>query len=459
MMALRPRPPHHATASMSATAIRAAHSHLLAARFPAALATIAPFRGTLPANLLYALALAGSGDVVGAAPLMAAIADANPGSRHPVLDLLPLVPCAAATHLRAAIALRPHDPALHTALGTTLAETGPMAEAIGALDRVTRLCPTDGLAWSNLGKAFAADAQFDAADVAFATARTLAPENARIAYNQAVMLLKSGRLAEGWQALQARHALPGRPSPLPGPRLTDLDVAGRTVLLRHDEGFGDTLQFIRFAAPLAARGARVIAAMPPPLQRIVATAPGIAAVFGMADLPHYDLWAPLLDIPALFGGDFLADVPYLRGDPSASTLPPGRKVGVVWAGDPKGLLDPQRSVPLEALVPLAKRHNVIWVSLQKDRPAPPWMHDPMGAVRDFADTAAIVMQLDVVVSVDTAVAHLAGALNKPVLLLDRYDNCWRWLSGRTDSPWYPTLRIVRQPSPGDWAGAVAALPL
>ena len=445
---------------MSSTAIRTAHGHLLATRFPAALVAIAPFRGSPPADLLYALALAGSGDVPGAAPLLAAIASANPGSRHPVLDLLPLIPTAAGPdHLRAAISLRPNDPALSTALGTILAETGPTAEAIDAFDRVTVLVPADPVAWSNLGKALAAEARFEASDAAFATARALAPGDARIAYNRAVMLLKAGRFAEGWPALEARHGLPGRPPPLPGKRLTDLDIAGQTVLLRHDEGFGDTLQFIRFAAPLAARGARVIAAMPPALQRIVGTAPGVTAVFGMADLPHYDRWAPLLDVPALFDGAIPAEVPYLRAEPAGSALPAGRRIGVVWAGDPQGLLDRQRSVALAALAPLAERRDIVWISLQKDQTAPPWMHDPMGGVRDFADTAAIVAQLDAVVSVDTAMAHLAGALGKPVLLLDRYDSCWRWLTGRTDSPWYPTLRIVRQPSPGDWAAAVAALPI
>ena len=445
---------------MSATAIRTAHAHLLAARFPAALGAIAPFRGTPPADLLYALALAGAGDAEDAAPLLAAIAKANPGSRHPVLDLLPLIPSdAAPAHLRAAIALRPHDPALHAALGTALTETGPMAASIDAFTSVTMLTPADPIAWSNLGKALAVEDRFDAADTAFATARTLAPDDARIAYNRAVMLLKAGRFVEGWPALKARHALPGRPPPLPGPRLTDLDVAGRTILLRHDEGFGDTLQFIRFSAELAARGARVIAAMPPPLQRIVATAPGVAQVVGMAELPHYDRWAPLLDVPALFDGAIPAELPYLRAGPAAAALPPGRKIGVVWAGDPKGLLDRQRSIPLDALAPLADRRDITWVSLQKDQPSPAWMYDPMRTVRDFADTAAIVAQLDAVISVDTAVAHLAGALARPVLLLDRYDSCWRWLSGRTDSPWYPSLRIVRQPSPGDWPGAVAKLTL
>ncbi|MDT7952685.1 MAG: peptide transporter [Acetobacteraceae bacterium] len=445
---------------MAPTALHVAHSHLLASRFAAALAAVAPIRGNPSADLLYALALAGIGEVEAAAPLLAAIAAANAKNRHPVLDLLPLLPAAAApAHLRAAAARRPHDPALPAALATILAEIGPMDEALEAFRRVVALAPAEAAGWSNLGKALAATAQFEAAEAAFQTARRLTPGDARIAYNQAITLLKAGRYAEGWPALKVRHALPGRPPPLPGRRLTDLDIAGRTVLLRHEEGFGDTLQFIRFAPLLADRGARVIAAVPPGLRSIVATVPGLKAVHGMNDLPRYDLWAPLLDVPALFVDAVPANTPYFRAGPPSVALPGGRRVGLVWAGDGAMPLDRQRSLPLDALAPLAERRDITWISLQKGRPAPPWMFDPMSSVQDFADTAAIVAQLDAVVSVDTAVAHLAGALGKSVVLLDRYDNCWRWLSGRTDSPWYPRLRIVRQSSPGDWAGVIAALPL
>lgn len=443
---------------MSDTAIRIAHTHLLATRFDAALAAIAPHQTSAAGGLLYALALAGSGDIAAAAPLLAAIAAANPASRHPVLDLVPLIPPAAApAHLRAAAALRPRDPALHSALGTILAEIGPMPEAVDAFARAAALAPGDPAAWSNLGKALAAEARFDEADAAFATARRLAPTDARIAYNQATALLKSGRLAAGWTALAARHALPGRPPPLPGPRLSDLDVAGQIILLRHDEGFGDTLQFIRYAQPLAARGARVIVAMPPALLRIIATAPGVAESIPLTATPRVDRWAPLLDVPALFGEELPASVPYLRAEGSAPALPPGRRIGVVWAGDPRGVLDRQRSFPVAALEPLWAVPGNSWISLQKDTAPPAWMHDPMRPVRDFADTADIVAQLDLVISVDTAVAHLAAALGKPVWLLDRYDACWRWLTGRTDSPWYPTLRIIRQTTPGDWPGVIAAV--
>lgn len=441
----------------SDTAIHIAHGHLLAGRFPAARDAAAPYRAAAGGALLYALALAGTGEVAAAAPLLANIAAANPANRHPVLDLIALIPpAAAAAHLRAAARLRPHDPALHAALGTILAEIGPMTDAIEAFARVTSLLPNDPAAWSNLGKACAAEARFADADAAFATARRLAPADARIAYNHAAALLKSGRLAAGWAGLAARHSLPGRPPPLPGSRLTDLDVAGQTILLRHDEGFGDTLQFIRYARPLAERGARVIAAMPPALLRIVATAPGVAGVVPVTAVSHYDRWAPLLDVPALFGDEIPASTPYLRTEPTESGLPPGRRIGVVWAGDPRGLLDRQRSLPVAALDPLRALPGISWISLQKDVVPPAWTYDPMRGVRDFADTAGIVAQLDLVISVDTAVAHLAAALGKPVWLLDRYDACWRWVTGRTDSPWYPTLRIFRQSTPGDWSGVIAA---
>ncbi len=438
-------------------AIRTAHAHLLARRFEAARQAAAPYRTSAAGGLLHALALAGTGAVAAAAPRLAAIAAANPASRHPVLDLLPLIPpAAAAAHLRAAAQFRPLDPALPAALGTVLAEIGPVPDAIDAFARATRLAPSDAAGWSNLGKALAADSRVDEADAAFATARRLAPDDAQIAYNHAIALLKSGRHAAGWAALAVRHALPGRPPPMLGPRLTDLDVAGKTILLRHDEGFGDTLQFIRYARPLAARGATVVAAMPPALLRLVATAPGVSRVVPLNSGSSFDRWAPLLDVPALFGDEIPVGVPYLRAVSPGPTLPPGRRVGLVWAGDPRGLLDRQRSLPVAALEPLRALPGIVWINLQKDVAPPAWMHDPMRAVRDFADTAAIVAQLDLVISVDTAVAHLAAALGKPVWLLDRYDACWRWLTGRADSPWYPTVRIIRQTIPGGWPDVIAA---
>ncbi len=432
-----------------------AYGQLLAGRFAAAARRAAPWAAEPDGALLHALALAGSGKVERAAPLLAAIGDANPDRDHPVQDLLRLLPPGAGLpHLRAALRERPDDARLLGALGALLAETGPMDEAVDAFQRVVALRPGNALGWSNLGKALAAEGEWDEAEAAFARALALTPGDARIAYNRAVSLLKSGRLAEGWRALRVRHALPGRPPPLPGPRLENLDVAGRTVLLRHEEGFGDTLQFVRYATALADRGARVVLAMPPALERITRTVPGVADVVPHDVPASYDVWAPLLDVPALFEGAVPGAVPYLRADSPAPRCRPAARSD--WSGPAT------RTGCWTAPAPCRKRRlsrcgrcpNVVWVSLQKGAPAPPWMLDPMNGVRDFADTAGIVAQLDLVVSVDTAVTHLAGGLGKPVLLMDRYDACWRWGVGREDSDWYPGLRIVRQTRPGDWGGVV-----
>jgi hypothetical protein len=273
------------------------------------------------------------------------------------------------------------------------------------------------------------------------------------------------------------------------PALSDLpDLAGRTVLAVHEEGFGDTLQFLRYLPLLARRGVRVLMVAPTELTRLLRAVPGIAAVVSdAAELPDYDYHCPFFSLPRAFATTLEtipAAIPYLHADPAlaaawAARLPGAEgalRVGLVWAGQARPwlsgftTLDRRRSMTLADFTPLARIQGVRFVSLQKGTPAreaatpPPGLdlHDPMGAAKDFADTAAIIANLDLVISVDTAVVHLAGALGKPVFLLDRYDACWRWLSGRDDSPWYPTLRIFRQKRVGEWgpvmrrvAGALA----
>ena len=248
------------------------------------------------------------------------------------------------------------------------------------------------------------------------------------------------------------------------------------MLLTHEAGYGDTLQFCRYVPLLAARGARIVLAV---RRRCNGCWAGCRASEGCvaanAALPDYDWHCPMMSLPSVFATTLEtipAEVPYITADPAmvadwAARLPaaPGLRVGLVWAGQARPWLpgfatvDTRRSTSLAQFAPLGAVEGVRFVSLQADAPGseardpPPGLalHDPMASVTDFADTAAIVANLDLVVSVDTSVAHLAGALGKPVFLLDRYDNCWRWLSGRSDSPWYPTLRIFRQTKIGDWA--------
>ncbi len=465
------------TAKPSRSDLRHALQALHAGKFAIAAASSAAWAdgADLEAELIHALAVAAGGDT-SAAPALARIARSHPAANHPVQDLLDLLrrhgrPAAAVPHLRAAMAEMPQDARLPALLGTLLSEVGPMADSVAAFQRAATLQP-DGAAWSNLGKALAAEGWFAEADDAFRRALALAPHDPQLALNHAVVLLKSGRLAEGWAAFACRHRLPGRARPLPGPQLAGLDdLQGRTVLLQHEEGFGDTLQFIRYAPLLAGLGARVIAWVPAQLVRLIAKVPGVdAVVLPGAPPPPYDLWCPMLSLPRVFSTDLDRPppaAPYLTADPAetarqARMLPNGLRVGVAWAGaaratDPAAAAtDRVRSTTPDVLAPLGQAPGVQLVNLQFGVRAPPAMIDPMPGVRDFADTAAIIANLDVVVSVDTAVAHLAAGMGKPVLLLDRYDNCWRWLHGRTSSPWYPTLQIHRQPSPGDWAAAVAS---
>jgi Flp pilus assembly protein TadD len=456
-------------------ALRAALGALNAGRFGEAAGLAGRYaRGDdVEVGLLYALGLGGAGRIGEAAGRLDAVAHARPGHAHPVRDLAQLLRRQgrtddAAEAVRAALALRPADPGL----GALLAELGDMAGALACFEAVAAARPGDAAAWTNLGKALAAEGRFDDAEAAHARAVAL-DRGAQFRVNQAMTLLKAGRFREGAAAWQARHERPCAPALPPGPRL-DLAraVAGRTVLLVHEEGFGDTVMLIRYAALLAQRGARVVAHVPQPLARLVATAPGLAEVALMGGpLPGYDAVAPMLDLPAVFGAGpeaIPASVPYLGADPAAVARwdarladRPGLRVGLVWAGaarehDPAArATDTLRSLERALMAPLVAVPRTAAVSLQMGVPPLPGTPDLMREMRDFLDTAALVAALDVVVSVDTAVAHLAGALGCPVILLDRYDNCWRWGHGREETPWYPGMRIVRQGRPGDWAPVIA----
>jgi hypothetical protein len=221
--------------------------------------------------------------------------------------------------------------------------------------------------------------------------------------------------------------------------------------------------------PMAARGGRVVLEMHAPLVRLLAQVSGAGDVLALGGtLPPFDLQCSMLSLPHVLGmaseRDIPLEIPYLRADPVLAERWRGRtgelgglRVGLVWAGNPERLrMDRRRSISLGHLRPLFDVPGVTFVSLQKGAAVAPGvpMVDWTSELGDFADTAALVETLDLVIGVDTAVVHLAGAMAKPVWLLNRFDTDWRWLRDRDDSPWYPTLRQFRQPSPGDWAGVV-----
>jgi tetratricopeptide (TPR) repeat protein len=367
--------------------------------------------------------------------------------------------------------------------GNSLADLADFPGAEAAFRRAVWVAPEEAAGWTNLAMMLKIEGKFDAALEAADRAVALRPGDAQIRLNRGILKLRAGRLAEAWDDYDARLELPGR-GPLPPERLLrrldELPPGGATLLVIHEDGFGDTLQYIRYAPLLAARGVRVLAWVPPELTPLLARMPGIAGVIDThAPMPAYDLHCHISDLPRLFAStlDTIPAAPYLAPDPAlvatwADLLPPrsGRlRVGLVWAGQARPwmqdfrVLDSRRSMTLDTLAPLAAVADAQFVNLQKgpaaaQLAAPPAglvLHDPMPLATDFHQTAAIVANLDVVVAVDTAVAHLAGALGCPVLLLDRYDSCWRWFAGRDDSPWYPSLRILRQTTPCDWAPVIA----
>jgi hypothetical protein len=277
-----------------------------------------------------------------------------------------------------------------------------------------------------------------------------------------------GRYARGWAEHEWRwqyRSFPASPRHTDSPSWRGDALAGRRLLTWAEQGLGDTLQFVRYTRLLAQRGANVVLEVQPELLRLMRESLPEVEVVARGTVPRrFDLQAPLLSLPHLLDTrveTIPADVPYLHAQPErvaawAQRLgePDGRlRVGLAWAGSPSFQNDRQRSLPVRHLAHLAEIPGVEWFSLQKNPAEPPPLElsDWTTELVDFADTAALMMHLDLVISVDTAVAHLAGALARPVWVLLPHPPDWRWFLDRTDSPWYPTARLFRQPRSADWS--------
>ena len=348
--------------------------------------------------------------------------------------------------------------------------------ANASYDRAIALRPDYADAFKNRGMAMQALDRHGEALADFDRAIAIRPHHAPTHFTRSVCLLQAGDLPRGWREYEWRWRTPElmvgwRQFPEPFWR-GDQPIGGKTILLHAEQGLGDTLQFCRFVPHVAALGARVVLEVQQPLGRLLADFRGAAqTIIRGEDLPPFDVHCPLLSLPLALGTT-LETIPagsYIAADPEllahwrrrVAALP-GFRVGLVWAGGPGLVADRRRSMALERFAPLAEVPGVSLVSLQKGAAAAQVrassalrLHDFTDDLQDFADTAALVASLDLVISVDTSVVHLAGALGRPVWLLDRFDNCWRWLRGREDSPWYPTLRLFRQTAPGDWDGVIA----
>jgi Flp pilus assembly protein TadD len=384
---------------------------------------------------------------------------------------------------RAALAARPGYWAALANLGAALHRQQRYEEAVAAYLDSLHANPGNTNACTNLGVALNEQWRMAESLRVHGAALRLAPDDVEVRNNRALALLIAGDFQQGFAELEWRWRSPSmRPHGIPGPQWRGEPPAGKTILVHDEGGFGDTLQFVRYAPMLSALGARVVLQVQAPLLRLIRRSMPDAEVIARGEpLPAFDLHCPMLSMPYCFGTRLEtvpAEVPYLRPDPAAADRWGDRLaeatggqdfcVGLVWAGASRPdmpdafAMNQRRSLSLSRFAPLARMPRLRFVSLQLDAepvPPPPGMAilDPMTEMTDFDDTAALVANLDLVIAADTAVAHLAGGLGRPVWVLSRYDACWRWLAGRTDSPWYPGLRLYRQPKPGDWDSVMAAV--
>ncbi|HTX50330.1 MAG TPA: tetratricopeptide repeat-containing glycosyltransferase family protein [Caulobacteraceae bacterium] len=381
-----------------------------------------------------------------------------------------------------AITLAPGHAGAHHNLGTALLKLDRPAEALARFDEAIALAHDLADARNGRGLALHALRRPEEALASYDAALALRPDDPQTHFNRAAARLALGDLPGGFDDYRWRWRLPGarlRLPELPCPLWAGEDLTGKAILVHGEQGFGDALQFVRYASPLASKAARVTLRVDPALERLFRSVPGVDVATSY-DPAAYDFHIPLMDLPRVVGTT-LATIPgatpYLVADPAdvaawsgrLGALGPGRRVGLVWAGksrahDPAAFaIDKRRSLRLAQLAPLATTPGVRFYSLQKGEPAaeaaepPPCLDlvDLTPELADFADTAALIQNLDLVISVDTSVAHLAGALGKPVWVLSRFDGCWRWLNGREDSPWYPTARVFHQRIRGDWEEVIA----
>jgi Tfp pilus assembly protein PilF len=368
-----------------------------------------------------------------------------------------------------AAALAPGEPEFHNNRGLALAASLRDPEAIEAYRRAIELNPAHAGAWSNLGLALQATGDVAGAIDAFEKGLAVAPELPQLHWNLALALLLRGDYERGWREYEWRLRTPELAAQLrafAGPRWNGDDPHGKTILVAAEQGLGDTIQFLRFATRLADRGARVVVAVPPPLRNLAATVTGVAQSVALdGRLPDYDAHVPLMSLPGVLGltlGDVRAGVPYLRADPLA--LPrDALNVGIAWSGAPGNTHNSRRSFPLAMIAPLLDIPRVRVYSLKRDGEAlaPDDVATSQRLVAlpgrdDFDTMASLVASLDLVISVDTSLAHLAGALGKRLFALLAFVPDWRWMVDRDDSPWYPTARLFRQKAPNDWTSAIGS---
>ncbi len=375
--------------------------------------------------------------------------------------------------LRAAVAIDPDIPAAWSNLGNEFRNDLKFEEAIDAYRRALRLKPDFADAHLNLGASLQeTEPTLQPAIDAYEKAISLQPDFATAHWNLGFALLLSGDYPRGLAEYEWRLKVRSiaEPRNFPEPRWDGGDPAGKRILIHSEQGLGDTIHISRYIPMLAQRGALVILECPILLMGLFRNLPGLAQILAPGKpLPPFDLYCPIMSLPLMFTTT-LATIPwpgpYLHADPKlaeqwSQRMPPDPnrpRIGLVWAGRPDNKIDHKRSMRLDQFAPLSAIKNARFFSLQKGPAAAQTRRPPAGMelidhtndLRDFADTAAMIANLDLILTVDTSVAHLAGALGRRTWILLPRSPDWRWMLDREDSPWYPTLRLFRQKNRGDW---------
>jgi len=374
----------------------------------------------------------------------------------------------AAVYLRQAIRLDPKNKEAHNNLGLALEGQGLFEQAESCFHDALRLDPAYAEAHVNLGNSYKERQRLDEAQACYDWALMHQPQSALAWYNRALALLQAGDYERGWPLSEWRWQCPSTPvRPFRQPRWDGSSLEGKTILLWCEQGLRDAIQFVRYGSLVKGRGGKVIGECSAKLQDVFATCSGLDQVVTEGEpLPDFDVQIPLLSLPAIFGTTLAtvpAAVPYLHADPSLVQRWRNRlgkqsfKIGLVWQGEPRHAWDRWRSVPLQEMRALAEIRGVRLISLQYGLKAeqvllskPGFTVEVLENQKSFADTAAILANLDLLVSVDSAPAHLAGAMGVPVWVPLAEVSDWRWVIGREDTPWYPTLRLFRQRRLGEW---------
>jgi tetratricopeptide (TPR) repeat protein len=383
----------------------------------------------------------------------------------------------ALAHYEAVLAVHPDHAETHLNRGSTLAALGRGAEAFEAYGRALALRPDYVRARIGRGAALHSLNRHREALAEFANVPDGDGSGADARHNEALSLLTLGDYRRGFERYEARWSRSGMPrrrslgKPL---WLGEYPLSRKTILVHAEQGLGDTIQFVRYVPLLARAGATVVIEVQAPLRGLLSRVAGVSAAVARGEpLPPYDVHCPAGSLPLALRTEVATipvDIPYLAASaeridkwrPRIESLPSPR-VAIAWSGQPTHLNDRNRSIALARLAPLLAAGKGSFIGIQRDLRQgdadllarfPNVMH--VGAdLDDFDDTAAVAALADLVISVDTSVVHLAGAMGRPVWVLLPFQPDWRWMLDRDDSPWYPTARLFRQPTPGDWESAVA----